>query len=117
MLAFTLDSRARSCIATKFGIAMAAKIPMITTTIISSISVKPLEFLNMGSDLLPGCDRPGPKIGSGEALEKELGATDMPDTQHRPKERHRLNFRRRRRPSQTVVTRPSCRMHGLGYPF
>jgi hypothetical protein len=41
MFAFTLDSRARSCMATKFGIAIAARIPMMTTTIMSSISVKP----------------------------------------------------------------------------
>ena len=41
MFALTLPSFARSCIAMKFGIAIAARIPMITTTIISSISVKP----------------------------------------------------------------------------
>ena len=46
MFAFTLASRARSCMAMKFGIAIAAKIPMITTTIISSMSVKPLELLD-----------------------------------------------------------------------
>src|SRR6267143_3830153 len=44
MFAFTLASRARSCMAMKLGIAMAARMPMMTTTIISSIRVKPFEF-------------------------------------------------------------------------
>ena len=42
MFAFTLASRARCSIATKFGSAIAARIPMNTTTIISSIKVEPL---------------------------------------------------------------------------
>src|SRR5258706_10351437 len=41
MLAFVLPSFARFCMATKLGIAMAARMPIITTTIISSIRVKP----------------------------------------------------------------------------
>src|SRR5262245_10928923 len=41
MFARVLPSRARSCMARKFGIAIAARMPMITTTIISSIRVKP----------------------------------------------------------------------------
>src|SRR5689334_19558884 len=44
MFAFVLPSFARFCIAMKFGIAIAARIPMITTTIISSISVKPFSL-------------------------------------------------------------------------
>src|SRR5437870_13874275 len=47
MFALVLPSFARSCIAMKFGIAIAARIPMITTTIISSIRVKPFDDLNM----------------------------------------------------------------------
>src|SRR6185295_15875302 len=47
MFAFTLASRALFCIAMKLGIAMAARIPIITTTIMSSISVKPFWFRNM----------------------------------------------------------------------
>src|SRR5213594_4767039 len=47
MLALVLPSFARSCIAMKFGIAIAARMPMITTTIISSISVKPFCDLLM----------------------------------------------------------------------
>jgi len=42
-----LPSFARFCIAMKFGIAIAARIPMITTTIISSMRVKPFWFLDM----------------------------------------------------------------------
>src|SRR6266850_763029 len=53
MFAFTLASRARSCMAMKFGIAIAARIPMITTTIISSIRVKPFWPLIMFEHLLP----------------------------------------------------------------
>jgi hypothetical protein len=41
MFAFVEPSFARFCMAMKFGIAMAARIPMMTTTIMSSISVKP----------------------------------------------------------------------------
>ena len=52
MLALVEPSLARFCIAMKFGIAMAARMPMITTTIISSMRVKPFWFLNM-SDVLP----------------------------------------------------------------
>ena len=42
MFARVLPSFARSCIAIMLGIAIEASIPMITTTIISSIRVKPL---------------------------------------------------------------------------
>src|SRR5881394_2728259 len=52
MFALVLPSLARSCIAMKFGIAIAARMPMITTTIISSISVKPFCDLVMGFELL-----------------------------------------------------------------
>src|SRR5262245_28405499 len=44
MLALVLPSLARSCMAMKLGIAIAARMPMITTTIISSIRVKPFSF-------------------------------------------------------------------------
>src|SRR5437870_7690944 len=47
MLALVLPSFARFCIAMKLGIAIAARMPMITTTIISSISVKPFSALFM----------------------------------------------------------------------
>src|SRR6266498_5406077 len=41
MLAFVLPSFARTCMAMKLGMAIAARMPMITTTIISSMSVNP----------------------------------------------------------------------------
>jgi hypothetical protein len=47
MFDLTLPSLARFCIAMKFGIAIAARMPMITTTIMSSISVKPFCDLVM----------------------------------------------------------------------
>src|SRR5712671_3178953 len=47
MFAFTLPSRARSCMATKLGMAIAARIPMMTTTIMSSMRVKPFSLRNM----------------------------------------------------------------------
>ena len=48
MLALVEPSFARFCIAMKFGIAIAARMPMMATTIISSMSVKPFfSFLNM----------------------------------------------------------------------
>src|SRR5436309_6549908 len=47
MLALVLPSFARFYIAMKLGIAIAARMPMITTTIISSISVKPFSALRM----------------------------------------------------------------------
>src|SRR5204863_7524556 len=47
MFVLVLPSLARSCIAMKFGIAIAARMPMITTTIISSIRVKPFCDLVM----------------------------------------------------------------------
>src|SRR5206468_1156203 len=45
MLALVLPSFARFCMAMKLGIAIAARMPMITTTIMSSMSVKPLFCL------------------------------------------------------------------------
>src|SRR2546428_11172792 len=45
---FMLASTAFSFVFANFGMAMAARIPMITTTISSSMSVKPLRF-----DMLP----------------------------------------------------------------
>jgi len=51
MLAFVEPSLARFCIAMKFGIAIAARIPMITTTIISSIRVKPFSLRMLSSGL------------------------------------------------------------------
>src|ERR1700704_6288774 len=60
MLAFVLPSFARLCIAMKFGIAIAARIPMITTTIISSIRVKPFWDLCMTFD--PPPTRSGPLV-------------------------------------------------------
>src|SRR5262245_49695109 len=47
MLALVLPSFARFCIAMKFGIAIAARMPMITTTIISSMRVKPFCDLSI----------------------------------------------------------------------
>src|SRR6185369_14961026 len=41
-------SLARDCKAMKFGMAIAARMPMITTTIISSIRVKPFLLRSMG---------------------------------------------------------------------
>src|SRR3954465_204469 len=73
MFAFTLASRARSCMAMKLGIAIAARIPMITTTIISSIRVKPFEFL-MKPNLLWG-----PSLaGRGTSDHGVWNATGMP---------------------------------------
>src|SRR6266850_4228038 len=60
MLALVEPSLARFCIAMKFGIAIAARIPMITTTIISSIKVKPFWFLNMTGVLLLNWTVPPP---------------------------------------------------------
>src|SRR5258706_14920877 len=60
MLALVEPSLARFCIAMKFGIAIAARIPMITTTIISSMSVKPFWFLNMTGVLLLNWTVPPP---------------------------------------------------------
>src|SRR5215471_19274996 len=54
MLALTLASRARSCMATKFGIAIAARIPMITTTIMSSMRVKPFSLRSIGLSWVGG---------------------------------------------------------------
>src|SRR5439155_11715396 len=54
MLALVLPSLARSRIAMKLGIAMAARMPMITTTIISSTSVKPLCVFTITSFAMPG---------------------------------------------------------------
>src|SRR5262249_36698493 len=58
MLALVLPSFARSCIAMKFGIAIAARMPMITTTIISSMRVKPFCILDIDTPPLPGADGP-----------------------------------------------------------
>src|SRR5262245_27710958 len=44
MFDFVLPSFARFCIAMKFGIEIAAVIPLMTATIISSIRVKPLSL-------------------------------------------------------------------------
>src|SRR5262245_41959601 len=52
MLARVAPSFARSCIATKFGMVMAASTPRIATTIISSISVKPRCVFTVSS-LMP----------------------------------------------------------------
>src|SRR5207247_4332130 len=47
MLALVEPSLARFCMAMKLGIAIAARMPMMTTTIISSIRVKPFCDLTM----------------------------------------------------------------------
>src|SRR5258705_3143424 len=64
MFALTVPSLARLCIAMKFGIAMAARIPMITTTIISSISVKPFCDLVMITTPLKSSGCPSTVKGS-----------------------------------------------------
>src|SRR5262245_55360900 len=48
MFALVEPSLARLCMAMKFGMAIAARMPMITTTIISSIRVKPFLPRSMG---------------------------------------------------------------------
>src|ERR687888_1721423 len=90
MLALVLPSLARFCMAMKLGIAIAARMPMITTTIMSSINVKPLLLLRRmaGYFLLPRvrwrkpgahCEHPqrpcqGPEVGG---LGGRSGATAM----------------------------------------
>src|SRR5205809_3279064 len=44
---FIEEMYAFSCVFANFGIAMAARMPMITTTINSSMSVKPLRFMQL----------------------------------------------------------------------
>src|SRR2546423_266353 len=44
MFVLVLPSFARSCMAMKLGIAIAARIPMMTTTTINSMSVNPLAL-------------------------------------------------------------------------
>src|SRR5512138_3630874 len=65
MLLLVAPSLARSCIEMKFGMAIAARIPMITTTIISSIRVKPRSLFRISLYLLPWACRtgPGPRAG------------------------------------------------------
>src|SRR6267378_2035181 len=72
MFAFTLASRARSCMAMKFGIAIAARIPMITTTIMSSMSVKPFWLRNIvsSSSLLTVGQRQSQKRSLAEASDR-----------------------------------------------
>src|SRR5207249_7379552 len=55
MLALVEPSLALFCIAMRLGIAIAARMPMITTTIISSINVKPFVSRIMSGP--PGCGR------------------------------------------------------------
>ena len=54
MFALVAPSFARFCMAMKFGIAIAARIPMITTTIMSSMRVKPAFGRLISFPFLPG---------------------------------------------------------------
>ena len=69
--------------AMKFGIAIAARIPMITTTIISSMRVKPFEFLSMVLHL-PSGPAILDVISVRPTLPDEIKATDMPQRSPAP---------------------------------
>src|SRR5262245_60730103 len=74
-----MDAKYAFCfVLANFGIAIAAKMPMITTTISSSMSVKPLRF--MPSFPLNVVDLPVISIGPGAGVPAGRRATRMPPT-------------------------------------
>src|SRR6185295_14095812 len=92
MLALVLPSLARDCMAMKFGIAIAARMPMITTTIISSIRVKPLSDLDIwGSFSCLGLAAFGSLLPT---LSRAVHATGVPRIGRRRGSRDALPFKR-----------------------
>src|SRR5689334_2221949 len=82
MLAFVLPSFARFCIAMKLGIAIAARMPMITTTIISSMRVKPFCDLSIAVFLPIRVARTTPALREADA-QLVVNATGVPPARDR----------------------------------
>src|SRR6266545_6311854 len=113
---FIEEMYAFSFVFANFGIAMAARMPMITTTISSSMSVKPLRFISLSpvvKPVVPNAETPGRRFKQAPCRYQQKRNTLLTHNELQGLRRCRSSLGRSR-VLQTVTHQPQGPNQGIG---